>query len=298
MQKIVNRKNGTERFETIFLKKDGTTYPAEFSVKLLRDENEQPIGHVGIIRDLSETKQLEQHLLKAQRLAAIGELAGMVGHDIRNPLAAIRNAAYYIKKKCRGCTKNEIPPMLENIDKSIDHANSIVNDLLEYSRDLNLDLIERSPKQLLDKALTMIKLPKNVKIIDSTTDTKLKVDENKTLRVYVNLIRNALDAMPQGGKLEVKSNQDRGQVTIQFADTGIGISPDALSKVFTPLFTTKAQGMGFGLSISKRIVNAHGGKIWVESELGKGTTFTVVLPVEPTKNSNGAINNDFIISNF
>lgn len=295
MQKIADQ-SCSVRFETMFLKKDGSTYPAEFSVKMLRDEHDQPVGYVGIIRDLSEKKQLEQSLLKSQRLAAIGELAGMVGHDIRNPLAAIRNADYYIKKKCRGCTKSEIIPMLENIDKSIDHANNIVNDLLEYSRDLQLELIERSPKQLLDKALTIIKVPKNVQVIDSTNDTKLKVDESKALRVYVNLIKNALDAMPEGGKLEVKSSQEQGQVTIQFADTGIGIPADALSKVFNPLFTTKAQGMGFGLSISKRIVKAHGGKIWVDSEVGKGTTFTVVFPTEPT--NHGDINNGFVTSNF
>ncbi|MCW3982787.1 MAG: PAS domain S-box protein [Candidatus Bathyarchaeota archaeon] len=297
MQKMIQRKNGTERFETVFLKKDGSTYPAEFSVKILRDENDQPLGYVGIIRDLSERKLLEQRLLKSQRLAAIGELAGMVGHDIRNPLAAIRNAHYYIKKKCRGCMKGEILPMLEIIDKSIDHADSIVNDLLEYSKDLKLDLVERSPKELLEKALKLIKTSHNVRVVDSTTDTKLKVDENKALRVFVNLIKNAFDAMPRGGTLEVKSALDeQGQVTITFSDTGVGIPSDMLPKVFTPLFTTKAQGMGFGLAISKRIVEAHGGHISVKSEVGKGTTFTVVLPTEPTANHD--VVNDDLTADF
>jgi PAS domain S-box-containing protein len=283
------RQNGRSmHFETRFIKKDGSNYPAEFSVNLLRNELDEPTGFVGIIRDLSEKKQLEKRLLKAQRMAAIGELAGMVGHDIRNPLAAIRNAAFFLKKKCGACNRSDIIPMLEIIDKSIDHADKIVGDLLEYSRELHLDLVESSPKQLLNKALTMIKIPKNIHLIDLTDDAiKLRVDEGKAVRVYINLIKNAVDAMPEGGSLKVKSSQEQGQVLVSFADTGVGIPPDVLQKIFTPLFTTKAQGMGFGLSISKRIIKAHGGKIWVESEVGKGTTFTVAFPSKtPTILSN------------
>jgi len=296
MYPLISQQTGPIRFESRFLKADGTEYPAEFSANSIKDENGKAVGYVAIVRDLSEKKQMEQQLLKSQRLVAIGELAGMVGHDIRNPLAAIRNAHYYIKKKCRGCMKKEIPPMLEIIDKSIDHADSIVNDLLEYSKDLKLDLVERSPKELLEKALKLIKAPHNVRVFDSTTDTKLKVDEKKALRVFVNLIKNAFDAMPQGGTLEVKSALDeQGQVAIKFSDTGIGIQPDMLPKVFTPLFTTKAQGMGFGLAISKRIVEAHGGHISVKSEVEKGTTFTVVLPTEPT---NHDVVNDGLTADF
>jgi signal transduction histidine kinase len=104
------------------------------------------------------------------------------------------------------------------------------------------------------------------------------------VRVFVNLIKNAIDAMPNGGTLEIKSSQEKDTAVISFADTGQGISHDTLPKIFTPLFTTKAQGMGFGLSISKRIVEGHGGKIAVESEEGKGTTFTVIFPLEPKFN--------------
>jgi signal transduction histidine kinase len=107
------------------------------------------------------------------------------------------------------------------------------------------------------------------------------------VRVFVNLIKNAVDAMPEGGMLQVKSHQTDGNVEISFADTGIGLPEGNLAKLFSPLVTTKAQGMGFGLAICKRMVEAHGGKITVESALGKGSTFTITLPIEPKSDAGG-----------
>ncbi len=280
---LVRQHKGVVCFESRFLKIDGD-YPVEYSISTIRNELDYPVGYVGIIRDLTEKKIMEQRLLRSERLAAIGELASMVGHDLRNPLAAIRNADYYVKKKCLNCKNYEVISMLEIIDKSIDHANSIINDLLEYSKELHLLIIKSSPKHLLEKALPIIILPQNIRLVDLTSDILLKVDETKAVRVYVNLIKNAIDAMPEGGTLEVKSTQENGDVAISFTDSGLGIPPDQLPKVFTPLYTTKAQGMGFGLSISKRIVEAHGGKISVKSEVGKGTVFTLTFPVEPKPN--------------
>ncbi len=276
---------GPLRFEIYFLKKDGAELPVEFSINLIRDEDDRPVGIVGIIRDLSEKKALEQRLIQSQRLAAIGELSGMIAHDIRNPLAAIRNADYYLKRKCSGRQNSEVAAMFSIIDKSIDHANSIINDLLEYSVELRLLLVQSTPKRLMAKALQVMLLPSNIQLVDLTTDVPFKVDETKVVRVFTNLIKNAIDAMPAGGTLEVKSWQENGYVHISFSDTGEGIPPDTLKKLFTPLFTTKAQGMGFGLSISKRIVEAHGGKISVDSRQGQGTTFTVTFPLEPKLNA-------------
>lgn len=212
----------------------------------------------------------------------------MVGHDLRNPLAAIRNAGYYLKRKCSGCQNSEVTAMFGVIDKSINHANNIINDLLEYSVELRLLLVQSTPKRLMEKALPVMLLPSNIQLIDLTTDEPFKVDENKAIRVFTNLIKNAIDAMPAGGTLEVKSRQENGCVHISFSDTDKGIPVDTLKKIFTPLFTTKAQGMGFGLSISKRIVEAHGGKISVESKPGQGTTFTITLPLEPKLNADAS----------
>ncbi len=277
---LLTKNKVPSRFEAYFLKKDGTEIPVEISVNLLKDEHDKPVGAVGIIRDLSEKKLLEQQLVKSQRFAAIGELAGMVGHDIRNPLASIRNAGYILRKKCTQCTKTQpmVVPMLDIIDQSINHANNIVADLLEYSRELHLVIKNCSAVDLLDKAMLMVKVPDNVELVNSVTELALKVDEEKSVRVFINLIKNAFDAMPDGGKLSIVSTQNSGYTALLFSDTGKGIPPDVMAKLFTPLFTTKAQGMGFGLSISKRIVEAHGGKISVQSVPGKGTTFTVAFP--------------------
>lgn len=269
-----------KRFETILKKRNNETFPAEVSINRLLDENEKLVGYVAIARDLSERKELEQRLFKSERLAAIGELAGMVGHDLRNPLTAIKNAHYYINKKCAECRKKS-KQMLDIIDNSIEHSNKIINDLLEYSRELYLERTRTSPKALLQEALSLINVPTNVNLHDYTTDVKLFADKPKLVRVFVNMIKNALDAMPQGGTLEITSKKKNGNVEIAFTDTGTGIPEDVMPKLFTPLLTTKAKGMGFGLAISKRLVEAHGGKISVDSIKGKGTTFTVTFPIKP-----------------
>lgn len=277
------KNTGFLRFEVNLTKKDGPDVPVEFSVSPIYDENNMRMGSVGIIRDLSEKKQLEQQLLTSQRLAAIGELAGMVGHDIRNPLAAIKNADFYIKKKCSRCKDSQIVLMLNIIDKSIEHANNIVDDLLEYSREQHLEIIDLPARQTIEKALLMVKVPKRIKLVNSVAEEVLKVDEAKALRVFINLTKNAFDAMPEGGTLTITSSRNNEYTMVSFSDTGRGISEEVLSKLFTPLFTTKAQGMGFGLSISKRIVEAHGGKIEVQTAPKKGTTVTVAFSNNPKR---------------
>jgi PAS domain S-box-containing protein len=231
------------------------------------------------------TAQLEQaqaKLLKSERLAAIGELAAMVGHDLRNPLTSIMGATYYLKTK-QSCQQNEKrTEMLCVIDKAIEYSNKIVNDLLEYSRELNLKLTATTPKALLKEALSVVEVPSRIQILDATEDNvEVKVDTVKIMRAFVNMITNAVDAMPEGGTLTMTSKHTKDKWQIVFHDTGMGMSRKTLSKLWTPLFTTKAKGMGFGLPISKRTVEAHGGKISVKSQLGKGTTFTIKLPICP-----------------
>jgi PAS domain S-box-containing protein len=233
------------------------------------------------------TEQLNQtqiKLLKAEKLAAIGELAGMIGHDLRNPLTGIKGAAYYLKTKCAaeiGATGKE---MLKTIDKAIDYSNKIINDLLEYSSKLSLELTETTPKLLLKNTLTLIEVPERTQIIDATKNKpKIKADIGNMSKVFANIITNAIDAMPGAGTLTITSKTAKGKVKIIFKDTGIGMTEETLSKLKLgfPLFTTKAKGMGFGLPICKRIVEAHGGKISLKSMLGKGTAVTVTIPVNP-----------------
>ncbi len=235
-----------------------------------------------------ELRKSQEQLLKAQRLAVIGELAGMVGHDLRNPLTSISGAQYYLKKRLILEKNDKIKEMLELIEKNIVYSNKIINDLLDYSREIELELSESDPKSLVKEALCIVQVPNNVQVINLVkSKPTLKVDVEKMKRVFVNLIKNALEAMPKGGALTIKSRKVGGKVEIVFSDTGGGMSKETLEKLWTPLFTTKAKGMGFGLPICKRFVEAHGGAISAESARGKGSIFTVTFPIKPKMKEGG-----------
>jgi PAS domain S-box-containing protein len=229
-----------------------------------------------------ELRKSQEQLLKAQRLAAIGELASMVGHDLRNPLTGIAGATYYLKSRLGSKVDKKAREMLDLIERDIEYSNKIVNDLLEYSKELRLDLAGTSPKLIMKEALSLVRIPQNIRVVNSTQSRpRINVDAQKITRVFVNIIKNAIDAMPRGGKLTISSKKANGHLEIAFADTGMGMSENVLRKLWTPLFTTKAKGMGLGLPICRRIVKAHRGSISVKTELHKGTVFTVNIPVKP-----------------
>ena len=229
-----------------------------------------------------ELMEMNDKLLKAQRMAAIGELAGMIGHDLRNPLTSIAGAAYYLKRRLSQLGDERIIEMLDLIEKNIAYSNKIVNDLLDYSREVKLDITETNPENIVDEALAAVQIPSNIKVVKLVDKKpKMRADFEKLKRVFVNLIRNAVEAMPKGGTLTIKSMKKGGNVMFTVSDTGIGMTEEVMKKLWTPLFTTKAKGMGLGLAICKRFVEAHGGTITVESAPEKGATFTVTLPIEP-----------------
>ena len=235
-----------------------------------------------------ELKKSQEELLKAQRLAVIGELAGMVGHDLRNPLTSIAGAQYYLKKHLSLEANDKFRDMLDLIERNIAYSNKIINDLLDYSREIGLEISENTPKSLVKEALRLVEIPKNVQVLDLTkSKPKIRVDVEKVRRVFVNLIRNAIEAMPKGGKITIKSRAKGENLEMIFSDTGVGMSKETLEKLWIPLFTTKAKGMGFGLAICKRFIEAHGGSISVKSAPGKGTTFTVTLPIQPKLKEGG-----------
>jgi signal transduction histidine kinase len=222
-----------------------------------------------------------------ERINTIGELAAMIGHDLRNPLTGISSATYYLRKKYGSLLDEKGRDVLEVIKKDTDYSNKIISDLLEYSKAITLELAETNPRSAVTEALSHVDFPKNVQLVDLTKNTPtIKIDVAKMKRVFINLIKNAIDAMPDGGKLTITSESKNGKVKIAFSDTGLGISGENLKKLFGPLFTTKAKGMGLGLSICKRVVEAHGGTISVESIIDKGTTFTIIIPIEPKLDEN------------
>ena len=234
-------------YEIELLAKNGEKIPVELNATAVIYEGE--IVDLVVLRDIRERKALQEQILKTQRLEAIKQLATMVAHDLRNPLAGIRNAAYYIKRKL-GNADQTIREMLEIIDREVVFANDIVNDLLDFASDRPLELKLESINSLIEETLRLIQIPENIEVIKEFEEIpKIYVDANRLKRVFKNLIENSIQAMPKGGKLTIKTRKNEDSIEIIFKDTGVGISKENIKKIFTPFFTTKAKGVGIGLSL-------------------------------------------------
>ncbi len=215
-----------------------------------------------------------------RKLEGMNDVSRMVGHDLRNPLTGIKGAAYLLKKNYETQLGQKGNELLKTIDDCVEYSDKIVKDLLEYSCAIELDKIETNPKKLVENSVSTLMVPSNVQVLNETTeDYPILVDYGKMERVFSNLIKNAFDAMPNGGTLKITTEKVNDQVKIDFSDTGTGMSKTVLEKLWTPFFTTKAKGMGVGLSICRRIIDAHEGRIEVQSTEGKGTCFSVYLPI-------------------
>ena len=169
--------------------------------------------------------------------------------------------------------------MLDLIDDKIKESNKIVSDLLEYSRDIKLEKSPTNLTKLVKASLASIDIPENVMVVNDVDDEYVEIDEQYVKRMFVNIIRNAVDAMPDGGTLTITSRRSINVLEVSFKDTGVGIPEEIIDDIWKPLFTTKSKGMGFGLAICKRIVECHGGEIVMESKVGEGTSLTVVFPI-------------------
>jgi PAS domain S-box-containing protein len=234
----------------------------------------------------AEAQEAAKKLKDSERLAAIGATAGMVGHDIRNPLQAITSDLYLAKTELaslpeNGQKANAIESLTE-IEHNIDYINKIVADLQDYARPLNPRAQETNIKTVFNEVLSKNGIPKNIKVsmeVDENAE-KIMADPDYLKRIAANLTLNAVQAMADGGKLTIHAYVDKAteDVLIAVKDTGVGIPEDIKSKLFTPMMTTKSKGQGFGLAVVKRMTEGLGGTVTFESTEGKGTTFTVRLP--------------------
>jgi signal transduction histidine kinase len=226
------------------------------------------------------TKQLKD----SERLAAIGATAGMVGHDIRNPLQAIASDLYLVKSDLsvvpEGEVKEGMKESLEGIEKNVDYINKIVADLQDFARPLKPNAEETDLKIIIDELLAKNGLPENIEVSVRVEDDARKVVADSTFvnRIMYNLVNNAVQAMPKGGKLTIRAYKQSNATVITVEDTGVGIPEKEKGKLFTPMFTTKAKGQGFGLAVIKRMTEALGGAVSFESQEGKGTIFTLSFP--------------------
>jgi PAS domain S-box-containing protein len=227
-----------------------------------------------------ELVEAQEKLLKAQRLATIGEVSAQVGHDLRNPLTSINTNLYYLQNVLPKKQKDKVDVTLDSMQNAVIHANRIVEDLLEYSRTAALKKKKLLLNSVLTSSMSSVLIPKNVSVhLKLEDEVEIDGDSSRLLRVFQNLVSNAVDAMPDGGSLTVSSAVGPKEVIVGVADTGAGIREENLALLFTPFFTTKSKGLGLGLAICKRLVEAHGGRIEVKSKVGEGTTISVALPL-------------------
>ena len=266
---------------TILIAKDGTKRPIDDSGAPIRDDEGNIIGVVLVFRDITEVKEMQERVIRSEKLATLGELAGGVGHELRNPLGAIKNAAYFLNMAIQE-PESEVKETVGILEKEVATCERIISSLLDFARPKSPVRRKVNLNDVLQEAVSRTTVPENIKVVrelDETLPTIL-ADPDQLGQVFGNLVLNAFQAMPKGGQLAVKSQvAGEGWVSASFVDSGVGISQGDLAKVFEPLFTSKAKGIGLGLAVVKTIVEGHGGTIEVESEVERGSTFTVKLPV-------------------
>jgi PAS domain S-box-containing protein len=228
-----------------------------------------------------ELRTVHEQLVRQERLAMLGQVAGSIGHELRNPLGVISNAIYFLKTAQPGAN-DTVKEYLDIIEKETRTSDKIITDLLDFTRVKSVDREAVSVSELIRQTLERFPAPPAVKVSLKIPKRLPQVyaDPKHAVQILGNLVANACQAMPKGGNLSISAGAPNGDmIKIAVRDTGTGVLPENMSKLFEPLFTTKTTGIGLGLAVSRKLAEANGGRIEVQSEPGKGSTFTLVLPV-------------------
>jgi PAS domain S-box-containing protein len=277
-------------------RRNRSSLPIEFSTAPLKGGEGKDLGAIGVFRDVTLVRRLESDLRRSDRLAALGTLAAGLAHEIKNPLTSLLTFSRHLDRKVddpnfRERFRNVVPRELERI-------NGIVERLLELARPARMSFALVRLPELLERALELHVEQFDEQHVEVTREyardvPPIQADKDALYRVFVNLIKNALDAMPRGGRLTVRAGwagtgdplhpaRRRGanRVKVEIQDTGVGIQPSDTDRVFNPFYTTRDSGTGLGLALAHKIVEDHGGVISFESP-GRGTTFTIILSLIP-----------------
>jgi PAS domain S-box-containing protein len=294
-QVMSGEREEVEDYENTIVTKSGEERIIAWHNTTLRDEEGNIIGTLSSGEDITVRKLTEEELIQSEKLASLGQLAASVVHEVNNPLAGIM---VYIKLFLKKYRENKLQDektegQLLKMEKELDRTTRIIRNLLAFARQSESSMSPVEINKVIDAALPLVENQINLENITlmKNLDTALpliQADFDKIQQVLINIMLNAIQAMPEGGTLTIASSTARAvriresyknAVRIDITDTGVGISQENLKKLFTPFFTTKEKGVGVGLGLSvvHGIIGKHKGKIDVESEPGKGTTFTIFL---------------------
>lgn len=233
-------------------------------------------------------KNNQEQLIQAEKLTSLGQLAASIAHEINNPLAGVLLCTRLLTKRltANNISKEFVLDYLSKMETELIRSTGLVRNLLDFARQSPPDLKEINPNDIVSRVLELaapMADVQNIQVIKELAPflPKLMADFNQLQQVFTNLIMNAIQAMPEGGKLYLRTSVDDDQIKIEIRDTGCGISPENMRKLFTPFFTTKheVKGVGLSLAVSYGIVQRHHGRIEAQSKEGEGTTFTIYLPV-------------------
>lgn len=264
--------------------KDGTLYWVDTTIVPFLNNHGKPYQYLSIRTDITERKRTEEVLHRQDKLAAVGQLAAGVAHEIRNPLTSMRGYAEFLQLDEKDPERLEF---LNIILDEIERVNTIVEDFMVLAKPKAVELEEKNVIPIIKNVVSLIEFEARKKNIclhfDSSQEIiQIECDENRLKQVFLNFIKNGIEAMPNGGDLHVKTMIHDNNVQISISDSGVGIPKEKLNKLGEPFFTTKKHGNGLGLMMSFKIIESHNGKVYVESELNKGTTFNILLPAKKT----------------
>ena len=281
---------GHYNFETVRLSKDGRRVPVEVSVSLLRDPQGQPMGRSAILRNITERKRLEEEKLRAERLAVIGAMSARLAHEIRNPLSSITLNIDLVRDEVDTLSKDKINAadearsLLQSINSEVRRIQRVTEDYLQFARMPKPWRELVSLNEVLAQGLTFMESLFSATQVKVRTDfddalPPIEADEGQLWQAILNLVRNALEAMPHGGTLEVGTARHGLSVILTVRDTGKGMTEQERQQLFKPFFSTKSSGTGLGLPLTQQIIAEHGGSIRCESAPNKGATFVIELPL-------------------
>ncbi len=243
-----------------------------------------------LARAYEELKETKGKLIRSEKLAALGKLASMVGHELRTPLGVIKNSTYFLRMKLSETVEDEkVKEHLNILDAEVNTSDRIITDILIYGRIKEPELARTNINHVVKECLSAVGVPENIEVATELNSElpEILADRAQLRQVFSNIISNAVQSMPEGGRLDIRSIGKDEFIEVDIADTGQGIPKENLNKIFEAFFSTTGTGTGLGLTVCQSMIEGHGGSIEVESEVGKGTKFMVKLPVTRKEEGDG-----------